>query len=184
MGYTRGDHGSSFDPNTGESGTFDTYNRLTDPHVVVDVDIASLAGGGTMLVYGATTVTVPTRPPASLLPLDVTQMQVTLTYERPITPAENPLHVWRQTVRDRATLRRFILLVNSLPHSMEGLGSTVADWDQASLVFREPGGRSKTLVYRRCCSPVTLADSPPLSSNDKLWPAITALAAAYGVHVS
>jgi hypothetical protein len=184
MGYTRGDHGSSFDPNTGESGTFDTYKRLTDPHVVVDVDIASLAGGSTMLIYGATTVTVPTRPPGSLLPLDVTQMQVTLTYEGPISTAGNPLRVWRHTVRDRATLRGFILLVNSLPHSMEGWRGTLATRDQASLVFREPGGRSKTLVYRLCCSPVTLTDSPPLDSNDKLWSAITALAAAHGVHVS
>lgn len=123
------------------------------------------------------------RSHGSLLLPDVAQMDVTLMYSNLPLPDGDSLRVWRHTVKDATTLRRFVSLINSLPLSSKAPGGTLADPDQATLVFREPHGRSRELSLQVCCGDIALTDSPTLDGKDRLWPVIVSLAAESGIRV-
>lgn len=172
---------TSGDSSSGVSTSGQTYMRLGDPHLQIEVDFEP-SGGKTVFFYGAATIALPPRPSNSLLPPDVSRMEVMLTYSSLPLPSEK-LRLWRHTVKDATTLRRIVSLINSLPLSSKVVGGTLADPDRATLVFREPNGRSREVSMQVCCGDIALTDSPPLGGKDKLWPAIVSLAAASGVHV-
>ena len=172
---------TSGDSSSGVSTSGQTYMRRDDPHLQIEIDFEP-SGGKTVLFYGAATIALPPRPSNSLLPSDVSQMEMMLMYSGLPLPSEK-LQPWRHIVKDATTLQRIVSLINSLPLSSKVVGGTLADPDRATLVFREPNGRSRELSVQVCCGDIALTDSPPLDGKDKLWSAIVSLAAVSGVHV-
>lgn len=138
-----------------------TFTLRADPFVSCDLSLERLRGKITLLQYTVMDVMVPSRPPASLVPVGVQSATIVFTGG----PGKRTV---ARTVTDSADLSALVAQIDSLPMDVWNQSVCSGGGRYANVRLDLAGGQSVQVAVDPDCQTVTIGRYV-LQANTKLW---------------
>lgn len=142
------------------------YITYEADQVQITLDFLAIGSGKTVIQYWVTAIATPARTSASLIPIDVTELEVEYHSGRGTATV-------RRTITDRADVMTLVRMVNGLSRDTRGThGCTMDGGAAATLDFLSGAGEHSAVTLLPACYSAAISGTPLYDQNLQLWRAV------------